>query len=77
MLPPSFASWLTPTVRPKLGKQAVNEAQAADGALCDLCGNDRVSFRSYEELRRRWPKIEDAARRSEPEEREATTRGGQ
>ena len=29
MLPPSFASWLTPTVRPKLGKQAVNEAQAA------------------------------------------------
>lgn len=40
MLPPSFASLLTPTVRPKLGKQAVNEAQAADGALCDLCGND-------------------------------------
>lgn len=30
MLPPSFANWLTPIVRPKLGKQAVNEAQAAE-----------------------------------------------
>ena len=29
----------------------------------------RVPFRSYEELRRRWPRIEAAARRSEPEER--------
>ncbi|WP_085026583.1 hypothetical protein [Ensifer aridi] len=29
----------------------------------------RVPFRSYEELRRRWHKIEEAARRSEPEER--------
>lgn len=29
----------------------------------------RVPFRSYEELRRRWPTIEAAARRSEPEER--------
>ncbi|TGQ29439.1 hypothetical protein [Mesorhizobium sp. M00.F.Ca.ET.216.01.1.1] len=29
----------------------------------------RVPFRSYEELRRRWPRIEKAARRSEPEER--------
>ncbi|WP_292576717.1 hypothetical protein [Mesorhizobium sp.] len=29
----------------------------------------RVPFRSYEELRRRWPTIEEAARRSEPEER--------
>lgn len=28
-----------------------------------------VPFRSYEDLRRRWPKIEDAARRNEPEER--------
>lgn len=40
MLPPSFASWLTPTVRPKLGKQAVNEAQAADGAE----GGDAPTF---------------------------------
>ncbi|AFL49722.1 hypothetical protein ABIE78_004506 [Sinorhizobium fredii] len=29
----------------------------------------RVPFRSYEELLRRWPEIEEAARRSEPEER--------
>ncbi|MGR9211136.1 hypothetical protein ACU8KG_08095 [Rhizobium leguminosarum] len=29
----------------------------------------RVPFRSYEELRRRWPEIEAAARRNEPEER--------
>ncbi|BAU88776.1 hypothetical protein MPPM_0171 [Methylorubrum populi] len=29
----------------------------------------RVPFRSLEELRRRWPAIEDAARRAEPEER--------
>jgi hypothetical protein len=28
-----------------------------------------VPFRSYEELRRRWPEIEAAARRNEPEER--------
>ncbi|MCB5175626.1 hypothetical protein [Microvirga lenta] len=29
----------------------------------------RVPFRSYEELRRRWPEIEEAARRNEPEAR--------
>ncbi|WP_287364362.1 hypothetical protein [Mesorhizobium sp.] len=29
----------------------------------------RVPFRSYEELRRRWPTIEEAAKCSEPEER--------
>ncbi len=29
----------------------------------------RVPFRSYEELRRRWPAIEEAARLAEPEER--------
>ncbi len=29
----------------------------------------RVPFRSFEELRRRWPNIEDAARRAEPKER--------
>ncbi|WP_245269088.1 hypothetical protein [Mesorhizobium sp. WSM2561] len=29
----------------------------------------RVPFRSYEELRRRWPTIEKAARRNEPQER--------
>ncbi|KAA0122349.1 hypothetical protein CIW48_18990 [Methylobacterium sp. P1-11] len=29
----------------------------------------RVPFRSLEELRRRWPAIEDAARQAEPEER--------
>ncbi|RUV35736.1 hypothetical protein EOD29_31545, partial [Mesorhizobium sp. M1A.T.Ca.IN.004.03.1.1] len=28
-----------------------------------------VPFRSYEELRRRWPGIEAAARRNEPDER--------
>jgi hypothetical protein len=27
----------------------------------------RVPFRSYEDLRRRWPEIEEAARRNEPE----------
>jgi hypothetical protein len=29
----------------------------------------RVPFRSYEELRRRWPEIEESARRNEPEAR--------
>lgn len=29
----------------------------------------RVPFRSFEDLRRRWPAIEDAARHAEPEER--------
>jgi hypothetical protein len=29
----------------------------------------RVPFRSYEELRLRWPEIEEAARRNEPEEK--------
>ncbi|MER9658063.1 hypothetical protein NKJ26_32440, partial [Mesorhizobium sp. M0152] len=29
----------------------------------------RVPFRSYEELRRRWPTIEEAAQHAEPEER--------
>jgi hypothetical protein len=29
----------------------------------------RVPFRSYESLRQRWPEIEEAARRNEPEER--------
>jgi hypothetical protein len=29
----------------------------------------RVPFRSYEELRQRWPEIEEAARRNEPAER--------
>jgi hypothetical protein len=30
----------------------------------------RVPFRSYEDLRRRWPAIEEAARRNEPAERQ-------
>jgi hypothetical protein len=29
----------------------------------------RIPYRSYEDLRRRWPAIEEAARRNEPEER--------
>lgn len=35
----------------------------------------RVPFRSYEELRRRWPAIEGAARRAEPEERRKREEG--
>jgi hypothetical protein len=35
----------------------------------------RVPFRSYEELRRRWPAIEDAAHRAEPEERRRRAQG--
>jgi len=35
----------------------------------------RVPFRSFEELRRRWPAIEDAARRAEPEERRKREEG--
>lgn len=42
MLPPSFASWLTPTVRPKLGKQAVNEAIAEFHQACE--GGDAPTF---------------------------------
>jgi hypothetical protein len=35
----------------------------------------RVPFRSFEELRRRWPAIEDAGRRAEPEERRKREEG--
>lgn len=34
----------------------------------------RVPFRSVEDLRRRWPEIEEAARRAEPEARQARAR---
>jgi hypothetical protein len=35
----------------------------------------RVPFRSFEELSRRWPAIEDAARQAEPEERRRRAEG--
>lgn len=36
----------------------------------------RVPFRAYEELRRRWPSIERAAQRAEPEERKRRREAG-
>lgn len=76
MLPPSFASWLTPTVRPKLGKQAVNEAQAAD----DLREQFRLSSchtfpEAFSVPSSKWFGLAKFAIASAPCEREAEVSG--
>ncbi|MBX5236142.1 hypothetical protein HJC02_28355 [Rhizobium sp. NLR4a] len=57
-------------IRTPYSKTVVDELREVPFSLWD--GDLRiwhVPFRSYEELRRRWPDIEAAARRNEPEER--------
>ncbi|WEX75412.1 hypothetical protein PYH37_000823 [Sinorhizobium numidicum] len=57
-------------VRTPYSKRVIEELRAVPFAHWDEeLRVWHVPFRSYEELRRRWNKIEEAARRSEPEER--------
>lgn len=57
-------------VRTPYSRDVVSELRLVPWARWDPASKAwRVPFRSFEELRRRWPAIEDAARRAEPEER--------
>ncbi len=57
-------------VRTPYSRTVIAELRAVPWARWDPASKAwRVPFRSFEELRRRWPAIEDAARRAEPEER--------
>jgi hypothetical protein len=57
-------------VRTPYSRAVVAELRAAPWARWDPATKSwRVPFRSFEELRRRWPAIEEAARQAEPEER--------
>jgi hypothetical protein len=57
-------------VRTPYSRAVVAELRAVPWARWDPASKAwRVPFRSLEELRRRWPAIEDAARRAEPAER--------
>lgn len=57
-------------VRTPYSRDVVAELRQVPWARWDPASKAwRVPFRSFEELRRRWPGIETAARRAEPEER--------
>ena len=57
-------------VRTPYSRDAVSELRQVPWARWDPTSKVwRIPFRSFEELRRRWPGIEEAARRAEPEER--------
>jgi hypothetical protein len=57
-------------VRTPYSRAVVTELRTVPWARWDPASKAwRVPFRSLEELRRRWPAIEDAARQAEPEER--------
>lgn len=57
-------------VRTPYSRDVVSELRQVPWARWDPASKAwRVPFRSLDELRRRWPVIEQAARRSEPEER--------
>ena len=57
-------------VRTPYSRAVVSELRMVPWARWDPASKAwRVPFRSFEELRRRWPDIESAARRAEPEER--------
>ncbi|MBL6082310.1 hypothetical protein JMJ56_30505 [Belnapia sp. T18] len=57
-------------VRTPYSRAVITELRAVPWARWDPALKAwRVPFRSFEELRRRWPAIEDAACRAEPEER--------
>jgi hypothetical protein len=57
-------------VRTPYSQTVITELRAVPWARWDPASKAwRVPFRSFEELSRRWPAIEDAARQAEPEER--------
>jgi hypothetical protein len=57
-------------VRTPYSRTVIAELRAVPWARWDPASKAwRVPFRSFEELRRRWPAVEDAARLAEPEER--------
>jgi hypothetical protein len=57
-------------VRTPYSRAVINELRMVSWARWDPASKAwHVPFRSFEELRRRWPDIESAARRAEPEER--------
>ena len=57
-------------VRTPYSRAVISELRTVPWARWDAASKVwRVPFRSYEDLRRHWPAIEDAARRAEPEER--------
>ena len=58
-------------VRTPYAREAVEELRAVPWARWDPAAKAwRVPFRSLEDLRKRWPAIEAAARNAEPEERQ-------
>lgn len=57
-------------VRTPYSRAVITELRTVPWARWDPAAKAwRVPFRSFEELRRHWPAIEDAARQAEPEER--------
>jgi hypothetical protein len=63
-------------VRTPYSRTVIAELRSVPWARWDPASKAwRVPFRSFEELSRRWPAIEDAARRAEPEERRKREEG--
>jgi hypothetical protein len=63
-------------VRTPYSRTVVEQLRATPWARWDPAERAwRVPYRSYRELRRRWPEIEAAARRNEPEARKARASG--
>jgi hypothetical protein len=63
-------------VRTPYSRAVIAELRSVPWARWDPASKAwRVPFRSSEELRRRWPAIEDAARQAEPEERRKREEG--
>ncbi|MHC2017735.1 hypothetical protein [Methylobacterium sp. CM6247] len=63
-------------VRTPYSRDVVSELRQVPWARWDPASKAwRVPFRSLEELRRRWPGVEEAARRAEPEERRKRAEG--
>jgi hypothetical protein len=63
-------------VRTPYSRTVIAELRSVPWARWDPASKAwRVPFRSFEELRRRWPAIEDAARQAEPEERRKREEG--
>ena len=63
-------------VRTPYSRAVIAELRAVPWARWDPAAKAwRVPFRSFEELRRHWPAIEDAARRAEPEARRMREEG--
>jgi hypothetical protein len=71
---PIVSDYLEPAedlrIRTPYSRTIVEEMRQIPWAWWDEEGRAwRIPFRSYEELRQRWPRIEAAARRNEPQER--------